>query len=75
MRSELKTTQRKSGEKQVVTFSLRPEQLSLVDAAGQRLTHPGVYRVWVGGAQPDLKAGWQARQAGNVAGASFILVA
>jgi beta-glucosidase len=59
------------GEKQVVTFSLRAEQLSLVDAGGQQRTHPGVYRIWVGGAQPDLKA---CRQAGNVAGASFSLV-
>lgn len=40
------------GESQHVKFTLKPRQLSLVDAAGKRSVQPGTYTVFVGGDQP-----------------------
>ncbi len=40
------------GETQTVTFTLRPEQLSLITDDGRRMVLPGEYGVWLGGGQP-----------------------
>ncbi len=48
------------GEKQTLQFTITPEQMSLVDDDGEWILEPGVYRVWVGGQQPNLKADTQA---------------
>ncbi len=42
----------KAGESRAVEFPLSPRQLSLVDGQGKRAVRPGLYRVYVGGAQP-----------------------
>jgi len=41
-----------TGEKQTVTFTLAPRQLSLIDDAGRRVIEPGEFQVAVGGRQP-----------------------
>ncbi|MFO7958286.1 MAG: glycoside hydrolase family 3 C-terminal domain-containing protein [Candidatus Brocadiia bacterium] len=42
-----------AGEKQTVTFELRPEQLAACDDDGQPFVEPGEFRISVGGGQPD----------------------
>jgi beta-glucosidase len=44
----------KAGETRDLTFTLSPEQLSTVDASGARSVVPGTYKLFLGGAQPDL---------------------
>jgi len=41
------------GESRQVSFAVSPRDLSRVDAAGGRAVEPGVYKLWVGGGQPD----------------------
>jgi beta-glucosidase len=41
------------GESREVSFAVSPRDLSSVDAAGGRAVEPGVYKLWVGGGQPD----------------------
>jgi len=41
------------GESRKVSFEVGPRDLSSVDAAGGRAVEPGVYKLWVGGGQPD----------------------
>lgn len=43
----------KAGESRELTFSLTPEQWSIVSPAGERLIVPGAYQIFVGGSQPD----------------------
>jgi beta-glucosidase len=45
------------GEKETVTFTLTPRQLSLIDPARERVLEPGVFEVNVGGKQPGF-SGW-----------------
>ncbi len=40
------------GQKQELTFTLTPEQMGFADEAGNWITEPGAFRVWVGGQQP-----------------------
>ena len=40
------------GETRTVTFTLRPEQLSVITDDGRRMVVPGEFGVWVGGGQP-----------------------
>ncbi len=40
------------GESRTLTFTLHPDQLSFVDAAGHRAIRSGEYRLTIGGAQP-----------------------
>ncbi len=42
------------GESRKLTFTLAPAQMSFVDPAGQRAIRSGTYRLFVGGAQPNL---------------------
>ncbi len=46
----------KPGEKKTVRFVLAPEQLSLIDANGNRVVEPGMFEAAVGGKQPGFKA-------------------
>ena len=46
----------KPGETGKLNFTLSAAQMSTVDAEGDRKVRPGVYRLFVGGAQPDLRA-------------------
>jgi beta-glucosidase len=43
-----------AGETRELKFSLQPAQMSFVDLAGKRAIRPGSYRLFVGGAQPQL---------------------
>jgi beta-glucosidase len=43
----------KPGQKKVVTFGLTPEQLSAYDDDGRPFVEPGVFRISIGGGQPD----------------------
>ncbi|MFC1642700.1 glycoside hydrolase family 3 C-terminal domain-containing protein [Myxococcota bacterium] len=44
------------GEKQTVEFALTPAQMSFADEGGAWVQEPGVFRVWVGGRQPNLSS-------------------
>ena len=41
------------GEKKTLTFTVKPEQMLLVNAKGERALQPGAWEVYVGGGQPD----------------------
>lgn len=41
-----------AGEKKTVTCTLKPKQMSLINADGKRVVEPGEFRVTAGGAQP-----------------------
>jgi len=43
----------RAGEARTVHFTLSPRQLSTVDGDGARWIKPGIYRMAIGGAQPD----------------------
>jgi beta-glucosidase len=58
------------GERQTVRFSLAAEQMSLVDDSGEWLQEPGVFKVWVGGQQPDHETG---RVMANVLEGQFVV--
>ncbi len=45
------------GEGRVVQLTVRPEQLVLVNAKGERTLQPGAWQVFVGGSQPNLAGG------------------
>lgn len=44
----------RAGESRELQFRLAPEQMSIVNEQGERLESAGDYRIFVGGAQPDL---------------------
>ena len=44
------------GESRPVTFTLTPRDLSLIDDAGRRVLEPGVFRLFIGGSQPDARS-------------------
>jgi len=44
----------KPGEKQTVTFTLKPDQMSVVDDNGKRMIEPGEFLISVGGKQPGF---------------------
>jgi beta-glucosidase len=60
------------GERRRVSFTLKPEDLSLVDERGRRLLEPGEFRVSIGGKQPGFKGAADAATTGVVTG-SFTL--
>jgi len=45
------------GQKQTVSFMLSGRALSIVDEAGKRRIVPGEVEAWIGGGQPDERAG------------------
>lgn len=47
----------KAGETRTVTFQLKPGQLACYDDNGTPFVEPGLFRVSVGGGQPDDPAG------------------
>jgi beta-glucosidase len=44
----------KPGEKRTVTFTLSPDQMSVIDDKGQRIVEPGEFLISVGGKQPGF---------------------
>jgi beta-glucosidase len=57
------------GESRTLRFKLAAEQMSFVDADGHRAVRAGTYRVFIGGAQPDVvrEKGSSLRVRGEVA--------
>jgi beta-glucosidase len=47
----------KPGETRRVTFTLKDRALSIVDPQGKRRIVPGAVEAWMGGGQPDTRAG------------------
>jgi beta-glucosidase len=45
------------GEKKTVSFDLENRALSIVDENGKRRVVPGTVDVWIGGGQPEIRAG------------------
>ncbi|MCM3874324.1 MAG: glycoside hydrolase family 3 C-terminal domain-containing protein [Pyrinomonadaceae bacterium] len=60
----------KPGEKQIVSFVLTGEQMSIIDDSGKRLIEPGEFMVTIGGKQPGF-TGWQDAKTTDVITASF----
>jgi beta-glucosidase len=56
------------GEEKVVTFTLHPRQLSLIDNEQQRVLEPGSFQVSVGGKQPGFSGVADTRTSGLVTG-------
>jgi beta-glucosidase len=56
------------GEQRRVVFQITPRRLSLIDAEGQRVVEPGVFRVSVGGKQPGFSGLADAETTGVVTG-------
>ena len=58
----------KPGEKHNISFSLAPEQMSIIDDKGRRVIEPGEFLVSVGGKQPGFKGRADAKTTGVVTG-------
>jgi beta-glucosidase len=58
----------KPGEKQNVSFTLSPAQMSLIDNSGKRVIEPGEFRISVGGKQPGFTGHADAKTTGVVTG-------
>ena len=56
------------GEKQVVQFTLQPQQLSVIDRQGKRVVEPGEFVVSVGGKQPGFSGRADAATTGVLTG-------
>ncbi|MGE5598624.1 MAG: fibronectin type III-like domain-contianing protein, partial [Bacteroidota bacterium] len=44
------------GEEAEVAFILAPEDMAVVDEEGRSVLEPGLFRVYVGGSQPDARS-------------------
>jgi beta-glucosidase len=58
----------KPGERRRVTFTLKPEQMTVVDERGRRVIEPGEFLVSVGGKQPGFNGRADAATTGIVTG-------
>jgi beta-glucosidase len=58
----------KPGERRAVSFTLTPEQLSVIDDRGRRVVEPGEFLITVGGKQPGFKGHADAATTGVVSG-------
>jgi beta-glucosidase len=58
----------KAGERQTVSFTLTPEQLSIIDNGGRRVVEPGDFLIAVGGKQPGFRGHADAQTTGVVSG-------
>lgn len=62
------------GERQTVSFTLTPRQLSLIDSRWERVVEPGVFEVSVGGKQPGFIGLADAATTGVVTGRFEVVV-
>jgi beta-glucosidase len=60
--------QLKAGETKLVSFTLTPRQISLIDAEAKRVVEPGTVGISVGGKQPGFKGTADTRTSGVVTG-------
>jgi beta-glucosidase len=58
----------KPGEKQTISFTLAPEQMTVIDDSGKRIIEPGEFLISVGGKQPGFTGHADARTTGVVSG-------
>jgi beta-glucosidase len=58
----------KAGEKRTISFTLAPEQLSVIDDGGRRVIEPGQFIITLGGKQPGFKGHTDAATTGFVEG-------
>src|SRR6267142_1775894 len=56
----------KPGEKQSVSFTLSPAQMSLIDDGGKRVVEPGEFLISVGGKEPGFAGRADAKTTGVV---------
>jgi beta-glucosidase len=49
------------GEKQKVSFTVSPEQMSIIDDNGKRVVEPGEFLASIGGKQPGFKGAQDAK--------------
>ncbi|HKQ54047.1 MAG TPA: glycoside hydrolase family 3 C-terminal domain-containing protein [Pyrinomonadaceae bacterium] len=54
------------GEKRIVSFTLTPSQLSVIDDRGRRVVEPGDFLIIVGGKQPGFKGTADARSTDTI---------
>jgi beta-glucosidase len=62
----------KSGERQTVSFTITPEQLSVIDDRGKRLIEPGTFQLSLGGKQPGFK-GWADAMTTSTVSSPFVV--
>lgn len=58
----------KPGERQSVSFTISPEQLSVIDNKGRRVVEPGEFVISIGGKQPGFTGHADAKTTGIVSG-------
>jgi beta-glucosidase len=58
----------KPGQKQSVSFTLAPEQMTIIDDKGKRVLEPGEFLVSVGGKQPGFTGRADAKTTGVISG-------
>ncbi len=58
----------RAGNSQEVSFTLKPEDLSIIDDENRRMVEPGAFEISVGGKQPSLKGTADAETTGVVIG-------
>ncbi|MBO0720744.1 MAG: glycoside hydrolase family 3 C-terminal domain-containing protein [Blastocatellia bacterium] len=56
------------GKKQTVTFTIKAEQMVIVDDTGRKAVEPGDFAIVVGGKQPGFTGGADAKTTGTVTG-------
>ena len=44
-----------AGEEKTVNFTLKPEQLAIINDMGEKVIEPGSFKIYVGGKQPNMK--------------------
>ncbi|MBU3112521.1 glycoside hydrolase family 3 C-terminal domain-containing protein [Clostridium lacusfryxellense] len=52
----IKKTTLKPGEEKQVEFKITPRQMALIDNDGKCILEPGIFEVFVGGSQPDVRS-------------------
>jgi beta-glucosidase len=62
----------KPGEKQRVSFTLSPTQMSLIDDNGKRVIEPGEFRISIGGEQPGFTGSTDAKTTGVATSRFFV---
>ncbi|HST19587.1 MAG TPA: glycoside hydrolase family 3 C-terminal domain-containing protein, partial [Blastocatellia bacterium] len=58
----------KPGERQNISFTLTPKQMSIIDDAGKRVIEPGEFMVSIGGKQPGFTGRADAKTTGIASG-------
>ena len=58
----------KKGESQIVSFTLEPRQLSMINDKDKQVVEPGFFTIAVGGEQPGFSGAAKAETTGTIAG-------